>query len=132
MTWKTLSKIEMRNRENDTETFSIQYDGNFYRIQNEFGNISFEFDVSSGYTFAEELNGIITSDIESEINTFLTDQNIQNDNDNYSDNDCCSDVDNARQMSLFNQKNIKYKNIKMPKGLNVTINSDGISSKKNG
>jgi len=60
MNWKTLSKIEMRNRENDTETFTIQYDGNFYRIQNEFGNISFEFDVSSGYTFAEELTVLLT------------------------------------------------------------------------
>jgi len=129
MSWKTLSKIEMRNRENDTETFTIQYDGNFYRIQNEFGNISFEFDVSSGYTFAEELSGIISSDIESEINTFLTEQNIQN------DNDCCSDIDTDPQMSLFNNKSIKYKNaksVKPSKGLNITKNSVGISLKKNG
>ena len=129
MSWKTLSKIEMRNRENETENFVIQYDGNFYRIQNEFGNISFEFDVSSGSTFVEELNSIISSDILSEINTFLNEQNMQN------DNDCCSDVDTHPQMNLFDNKNINYKNsksVKPSKGLNITKNGVGITLKKNG
>ena len=81
MSWKTLSKIEMRNRENEKENFVIQYDGNFYRIQNEFGNISFEFDVSSGYAFVQELNAIINSDIENEINNFLNEQDSNGDSD---------------------------------------------------
>jgi len=100
----------MRNRENENENFVIQYDGNFYRIQNEFGNISFEFDVSSGYAFVQELNGIINSDIENEINSFLNEQDLDNDNDN-------------RQVDMFNNIN-KYakKPNKSKSGLNITFN----------
>lgn len=111
MSWKTLSKIEMRNRENENENFVIQYDGNFYRIQNEFGNISFEFDVSSGYAFAQELNGIINSDIENEINDFLNERDSNGDND-------------IRQVDMFSNIN-KYptKSNKNGKGLKITFNN---------
>ncbi len=110
MSWKTLSKIEMRNRENEKENFVIQYDGNFYRIQNEFGNISFEFDVSSGYAFVQELNAIINSDIENEINNFLNEQDSNGDSDD-------------RQIDMFDNNN-KYtkKSNKGKSGLNITFN----------
>lgn len=110
MSWKTLSKIEMRNRENENENFVIQYDGNFYRIQNEFGNISFEFDVSSGYAFVQELNSIINSDIENEINDFLNERDSNGDND-------------SRQVDMFSNIN-KYatKSNTNGKGLKITFN----------
>lgn len=110
MSWKTLSKIEMRNRENENENFVIQYDGNFYRIQNEFGNISFEFDVSSGCAFVQELNAVINSDIENEINNFLNEQDSNGDSDD-------------RQIDMFDNIN-KYakKSNKGKSGLNIIFN----------
>lgn len=94
MNWKTISNIEMRNREGEMEMFQIQYDGDFYRIQNEFGNMSFEFDVSSGHHFAEELISIISADIENEINSFLN-EHVQSDN---------YDID--RQIGLFDNTDL--------------------------
>ena len=107
MSWKTLSKIKMRNHENETENIAIQYNGNFYRIQNEFGNISFDFDVSSGYAFAEELISIIKNDIENEINDFLNEQDSNGDRDD-------------RQMDMFSNINQHTESNKSAK-----INTEG-------
>ena len=109
MNWKTLSKINIRNRDGDSENFEIQHDGNYYRIQNEFGNISFEFDVSSGYTLAEELSSIIKVDVENEINNFMNQQDF--------DKDC-----DSPQVDMF-ENNKKYsKSFKNKNGLKITFN----------
>ena len=71
MTWNTLGEVKIRSREGNVELFTLQSDGNFYRIRNEFGNISFEFDVSSGYELAEILEMNIIADINREANNFM-------------------------------------------------------------
>lgn len=74
MTWKKLSEVKIRGRDGIFEVFNIQSDGLFYRIQNDFENVVFEFDVSSGYELVEELGSIIMSEINKEINSFMNDQ----------------------------------------------------------
>jgi hypothetical protein len=71
MTWTKLSEVKIRNRDGNFEIFTIQSNGDFYRIQNDFGNVSFEFDVSSGYELVEELGSIITNEINQQVNTFM-------------------------------------------------------------
>ncbi len=119
MNWKTIETISIVNREGDVENIQIQHDGNFYKIQNEFGNMSFEFDVSSGFNFADTLQAIITSDINNEITQFLNKQDFK---DSHGDNDNVSDT--PTQVDLF--KNVKSMN-KKNNGLNIKINK---SSKK--
>ncbi len=79
MAWNTLTEIKMRSRDKSVESFFIQHDGNFYRLQNEFGNISIEFDVSSGYELVEVLGAHIMDDINQEINTFMNDEDARRD-----------------------------------------------------
>jgi hypothetical protein len=119
MNWKTIETISIVNRDGDVENIQIQHDGNFYKIQNEFGNMSFEFDVSSGFNFADTLQAIITSDINNEITQFLNKQDFK---DSHGDNDNVNDM--PTQVDLF--KNVKSMN-KKNNGLNIKINK---SSKK--
>jgi len=79
MAWNTLSEVKMRSRDKSVEIFSIQHDGNFYRLQNEFGNVSIEFDVSSGYELVEVLGSHIMDDINQEINSFLNEEDSRRD-----------------------------------------------------
>jgi len=113
MNWKTIETVKIVNSDNEVENLEIQSNGNFYKIQNEFGNVSFEFDVSSGFEFANVLQTIIGNDINNEITNFLNEQDQANSNgidDTTSDSpkqvDLFSDIDN------FNKKskgmNIKY------------------------
>ena len=100
MDWKTVESVTIVNRDGESENYKIQHDGNFYRIQNDFGNISFEFDVSSGFELSDKLQGIIAADIQKEINKFLNEQ------------DAITDAKNSKatQMKLFGStKNIKNK-----------------------
>jgi len=71
MTWKKISEVKIRNRDGNSEIFTIQSDGNFFRIQNDFENVAFEFDVSSGYELVEELGSIVMNEINQQINTFM-------------------------------------------------------------
>ena len=125
MNWKTIETISVVNREGDVENIQIQHDGNFYKIQNEFGNMSFEFDISSGFNFADTLQAIITSDINNEITQYLNSQDFKEsrrDNDN--DNDDVNADSTPSQVDLFeNVKSINNKN----NGLNIKLNK---SSKK--
>jgi len=79
MAWNTLSEVKMRSRDKSVESFFIQHDGNFYRLQNEFGNVSIEFDVSSGYELVEVLGSHIMDDINQEINSFLNEEDSRRD-----------------------------------------------------
>ena len=100
MTWKTIETVNIVNREGETEDLKIQYDGNYYRIQNSFGNINLEFDVSSGFELADKLSSIIESDINEEIMNFLNQKDIEEDENNAK----------VKQMSLFsNSKNLQNK-----------------------
>ena len=127
MNWKTIETISVVNREGDVENIQIQHDGNFYKIQNEFGNMSFEFDISSGFNFADTLQAIITSDINNEITQYLNSQDFKEsrrDNDNVNDNDDVNADSTPSQVDLFeNVKSINNKN----NGLNIKLNK---SSKK--
>ena len=73
MKWTTIKKIDIINSEGDNEIIEIQRSDDFYRIKNEFGNISLEFERKSGIKFSEELFSTIYSDMFSEINRFLND-----------------------------------------------------------
>tara|TARA_Y100001937_G_C7028348_1_gene288864 strand:+ start:389 stop:751 length:363 start_codon:yes stop_codon:yes gene_type:complete len=115
MSWKTLSKIDIRNRDGESENFEIQHDGNYYRIQNEFGNISFEFDVSSGYTLSEELSSIIKNDVEDEINSFLNEQDVAKDS-------------KGLQVDLFDRYKKYSKSFKTKNNLKITL--DGTNNIK--
>ena len=109
MTWKVLSNTKLVDRNGDVENVTIQYDGNFYRIQNDFGNMFFEFDASSGYEFATTLNEIIKADIEEEVVNYL------NNNSNTFSN---SNTDTSDpQTKLFGKDNKSTK-----KGLTITKN----------
>lgn len=127
MNWKTIETISIVNREGDVENIQIQHDGNFYKIQNEFGNMSFEFDISSGFNFADTLQAIITSDINNEITQYLNSQDFKEsrrDNNNVNDNDDVNADSTSSQVDLFeNVKSINNKN----NGLNIKLNK---SSKK--
>ena len=127
MNWKTIETISIVNREGDVENIQIQHDGNFYKIQNEFGNMSFEFDISSGFNFADTLQAIITSDINNEITQYLNSQDFKEsrrDNSNVNDNDDVNTDSTSSQVDLFeNVKSINNKN----NGLNIKLNK---SSKK--
>ena len=48
MNWKTIETVSIVNSEGESENIQIQHNGNFYKIRNEFGNMSFDFDISSG------------------------------------------------------------------------------------
>lgn len=113
MAWKTLSEVKMRSRDKNVETFVVQYDGNFYRIQNEFGNISFEFDVSSGYELVEVLESYIMDDINREINSFLNEEDERRDirDVNGSSNESVNtelrsgdNDDSSKQLNLFSER----------------------------
>ena len=127
MNWKTIETISIVNREGDVENIQIQHDGNFYKIQNEFGNMSFEFDISSGFNFADTLQAIITSDINNEITQYLNSQDFKEsrrDNSNVNDNDDVNADSTSSQVDLFeNVKSINNKN----NGLKIKLNK---SSKK--
>ena len=127
MNWKTIETISIVNREGDVENIQIQHDGNFYKIQNEFGNMSFEFDISSGFNFADTLQAIITSDINNEITQYLNSQDFKEsrrDNSNVNDNDDVNTDSTSSQVDLFeNVKSINNKN----NGLKIKLNK---SSKK--
>ena len=105
MSWNTISKIDMRNSDGELENFEIHYNGKYYRIQNEFGNISFEFDASSGYALVEEINALIKNDIKDDVNDFLNQKDIENNN---------------NQVDMFK----KYKNM-CKSGHSFKCNTDG-------
>ena len=112
MNWKTIETVRIVNSEGNTENIEIQQSGNFYNIRNEFGNMSFNFDVSSGSDLIEALQTIIATDINKEVNDFLTGQNFENSIRN--ENDI-----KDRQIGLFESaKNINDKN----NGLNTKLN----------
>lgn len=114
MNWKTIETVSIVNTEGVTENIHIQHDGNFYKIQNEFGNMSFEFDTSSGFNFADTLQAIITSDINNEITQFLNKQDAR---DSQGSNDYVNGT--PSQVGLFeNVKSINNKN----NGLNIKLN----------
>jgi hypothetical protein len=114
MNWKTIETVSIVNTEGVTENIHIQHDGNFYKIQNEFGNVSFEFDISSGFNFADTLQAIITSDINNEITQFLNKQDAR---DSQGSNDYVNGT--PSQVGLFeNVKSINNKN----NGLNIKLN----------
>ncbi len=79
MSWKVLDTVKMVNSNNEEEMFSIQSDGNVYKIENEFGNISFEFDLTSGYELSEKIQLLITADINEEITSFLNSKDAEED-----------------------------------------------------
>ena len=79
MSWKVLDTVKMVNSNNEEEMFSIQSDGNVYKIENEFGNISFEFDLTSGYELSEKIQLLITADINEEITNFLNSKDAEED-----------------------------------------------------
>ena len=109
MTWKVINNVKLVDRSGDIENVTIQHDGNCYRIQNDFGNMFFEFDVSSGYDLIRELDSILTADIESEIVNFLN-QKSRDD----------SDLDNDDpQIKLFKKENKHSK-----KGLSISKNGN--------
>ena len=72
--WKTINRVSIVNPDGDSEIVEIKKSDNFYRIQNEFGNVFFEFDSNSGIKFAEELFSIIYSEIFSEVTTLLEEE----------------------------------------------------------
>ncbi len=114
MNWKTIETVSIVNTEGVTENIHIQHDGNFNKIQNEFGNMSFEFDTSSGFNFADTLQAIITSDINNEITQFLNKQDAR---DSQGSNDYVNGT--PSQVGLFeNVKSINNKN----NGLNIKLN----------
>ena len=79
MNWKVVDTVKMVNSSNEEELFSIQTDGIIYKIENEFGNISFEFDLTSGYELSEKLQTIIAADINEEIVNFLNSKDMESD-----------------------------------------------------
>ena len=116
MNWKTIETVKIVNRDNEVENLEIQSDGNFYKIQNEFGNVSFEFDISSGYELANLLQTIIGNDINDEINNFLNEQSQINSN----GIDDHSDFITPKQVDLFPDVDNFNKN---SKGMNIKFNS---------
>ena len=115
MNWKTIETVKIVNRDNEVENIVIQSDGNFYKIQNEFGNVSFEFDVSSGFDLANTLQAIIGNDINDEITNFLNEQDQAN----------CSGTSDpnqkrSKQVDLFSD--IDSFN-KLNKSMNIKLNS---------
>ena len=76
MTWKKLSEVKIRGRDGLFEVFNIQSDGLFYKISNDFENVVFEFDVSSGYELVEELGAVIMNEINKEINLFMNNHDM--------------------------------------------------------
>jgi len=115
MNWKTIETVKIVNRDNEVENIEIQCDGNFYKIQNEFGNVSFEFDVTSGFDLANTLQAIIGNDINDEITNFLNEQDQAN----------CDGISDAnhgmsKQVDLFSD--IDSFN-KLNKSMNIKLNS---------
>ena len=115
MNWKTIETVKIVNRDNEVENLEIQSDGNFYKIQNEFGNVSFEFDVSSGFELASTLQMIIENDINHEITSFLNEQDQIN-------SGVATDVSPRipAQVELFSDIDNYNKNTK---GMNIKFNS---------
>lgn len=121
MNWKTIETVKIVNRDNEVENIVIQSDGNFYKIQNEFGNVSFEFDVSSGFDLANTLQTIIENDISNEITNFLNEQDQANsngiDDPNYG---IPKQVDLFSDIDSFNKLNKKM-NIKLNSKKDVNL-----------
>lgn len=115
MNWKTIETVKIVNRDNETENLEIQCDGNFYKIQNEFGNVSFEFDISSGFELVNALQTIIEDDINHEIINFLNAQDQIN-----SSGSEDTPVDIPSQVELFADIDNYNKN---RKGMNIRLNS---------
>ena len=116
MNWKTIETVKIVNRDNEVENIVIQSDGNFYKIQNEFGNVSFEFDVSSGFDLANTLQVIIENDISNEITNFLNEQDQANSN---SIDDPGYDI--PKQVDLFSDVDSFNK---LNKKMNIKLNSN--------
>ena len=115
MNWKTIETVSIVNSEGESENIQIQHNGNFYKIRNEFGNMSFDFDISSGCDLIETLQTIITTDFNKEVNDFLSRQDFENSIRN--ENDIQS------QLNLFESANkINDENIGLDIKLNKTSN----------
>jgi hypothetical protein len=117
MNWKTIETVKIVNRDNEVENLEIQSDGNFYKIQNEFGNLSFEFDVSSGFELANTLREIIDNDISDEITNFLNEQDQINSS---GIADGFTNYEIPKQVDLFPDVDNSNKN---KKGMNIKFNS---------
>ena len=115
MNWKTIETVKIVNRDNEVENLEIQCDGNFYKIQNEFGNVSFEFDISSGFELVNALQTIIENDINHEIINFLNEQDQINSSGN---EDAPAGI--PSQVELFSDIDSYNKN---SKGMNIKLNS---------
>ncbi len=115
MDWKTIETIKIVNREGEVENFEIQSDGNYYKLQNAFGNLSFEFDVSSGWELADKLSSIISDDINREITNFLNQKDIEEDMNNVQ----------AKQMNLFDKKKNFKNNINFKTKKSIQKNQGG-------
>ena len=111
MTWKEIRKIKIVNQDGEVENINFSTDGNFYKIENDFGNVSFVFDAASGYDLAEVVLNEIKSDIENEINAFLNSKDF-----NGIENDTKKKFkkkSQPKQMKMFsNTGNISFKNNK--------------------
>jgi len=94
MKWETIKTVPVNNAEGEVENIEIMKSNNYFKIQNEFGNVYFEFDSKSGIEFAEELFTIIYSSIFNDITEFL--------------NNGSKNKNNNKQGNLF--KNMSVKN----------------------
>ena len=115
MNWKTIETVSIVNSEGETENIQIQHDGNFYKIRNEFGNMSFDFNITSACDLIDTLHSIVTTDINKEVNDFLSRQDFEE--------SICNENDIQSQLNLFENVNkLNDKSIGLDNKLNKTSN----------
>ena len=89
--WKEINRYRVGNTEGKTEEILLEKDneGNF-RVINDYGNKSFEFERMSGHEFFRKVDRDITEDLEREFNhvwnTDVEEPTV------YDDNNCIGDI----------------------------------------
>ena len=81
-TWKEFNTYKIKS-EDITEKIIFEQKDNMFRIRNEFGNMSMEFDLSSGLVFAKSLLEDMKYIAHEEVTEFLNESDLEYQDDDF-------------------------------------------------
>ncbi len=76
--WKEFNKYKITS-ESVTEEIILEQSENMFRVRNEFGNMSIEFDLTTGLVFAKSLLEDMNHIAENEVKQFMNKSDIEDD-----------------------------------------------------
>ena len=81
-TWKEFNTYKIKS-EDITEKIIFEQKDNMFRIRNEFGNMSMEFDLNSGLVFAKSLLEDMKYIAHEEVTEFLNESDLEYQDDDF-------------------------------------------------